>query len=98
MKHQLRMAIAGSTLAFVFGAGPLQAADYQYCRTYARTAMDQVRQAQSIPGCAERIRDPDRWTINYEQHFQWCMGSPPWQVQHEMDGRSRHLWRCTHGM
>jgi hypothetical protein len=97
-RHSIRLALAGAVLAAACGIPAAQAADYQYCRNYARTAMDQVRQAESNPACSNRIHDPDRWTINYQHHFQWCLDAPPWQVQHEWDARSRFLWHCMRGM
>jgi hypothetical protein len=97
MKQVMEIAFAGSALAVLCSAVPAQAADYGFCRTYARAAVEQFAQAEANPYCASRIGGP-RWHPNYEVHFNWCLAAAPWDVRHEWDARSRTLFHCTRGM
>jgi hypothetical protein len=96
MKHVMRLAFAGTALAILCSAMPVQAAEYGYCRAYARAAVQQFGQAEANPYCASHIGGP-RWMPDYETHFDWCLSVAPYEAQHEWDSRSRLLYRCTHG-
>lgn len=66
------------------------AAPPEVCRAYA----DQATSHQN----ANRARDcgfvGDRWSTNWNGHFQWCLGASTAQLDAENGGRSNDLSRC----
>jgi len=53
----------------------LRAALADFCRDYARAAMNQVRAGLANPGCAAGVKGP-RWAPDEAIHFQWCLTQP----------------------
>jgi|SRR5271165_5290330 len=65
----------GAVIAMSAITSPAYAEDAKaYCRNYAQAAIEQSRAARQISRCHHYIRDtPARWTLNYNDHFNWCM-------------------------
>ncbi len=61
-----------------------------YCRNYANTAVTQNRENRQY-GCGY---GGNRWTENYQGHYQWCMGTYPGNAASEDAARSRLLASC----
>ena len=80
-----------------FGAVlPLQAAEERFCQEYARSAVNQFRDAERHPRCDRfRQHDPARWHGNYRTHYDWCRGVPPRDANFERNERRKDLDRCT---
>ena len=69
------------------------AADQGFCRDYARAAVNQVRAARSSPNCAPGARGP-RWAMDWQVHFNWCLGASYKAVGAERDARTEYLRSC----
>jgi hypothetical protein len=92
------IAIGLSAVALIIGAGlatQASAADPDFCRDYAHTAVDQVQAALDSRRCGYAIdRNPARWTPDRHAHFDWCRNAPRWQVERERDARREELDHC----
>jgi hypothetical protein len=95
MKHMITLAFAGSALAISCCTSQVQAADQEFCRHYARSAVEQFEAAIGNPYCGHI--GGLRWHANFGQHFGWCLGVPPWEAEREREARSHHLHHCMRG-
>jgi hypothetical protein len=91
-----RHALAATTAALLAGASlPAAAADDNFCREYARTAMNQLRSAEKHRRCEHFLRDqPARWSGDYKAHYEWCRTVKRDQAWNERNIRKRELERC----
>jgi hypothetical protein len=95
-----RMLIAGATLGVFMSSSSAQAEDaLPYCQNYAHAAIEQSRAARQFRRCMYFVQEnPGRWTLNYADHFNWCMsvfGSG--QNRSERAAREDALNQCTRG-
>ena len=83
--------VAALTLAALAASTVAHAAPPEVCRAYA----DQATSHENT----NRERDcgfvGDRWSTNWNGHFQWCLGAATWQLDSENGARSGDLNRCN---
>jgi len=72
------------------------AADPRFCREYAESAVEQARRAYDGRRCEREARGP-RWSREYRQHFEWCLGSRYEDARREREIRHEVLERCWRG-
>jgi len=82
-------ALAGCLLA----SATASAAGPDFCRDYARAAIEQSRRAHDVPNCAPGARGP-RWTMDWRMHFDWCRGADWRAVNSERAARRNYLHYC----
>jgi hypothetical protein len=89
--------VTGAALYVMTVAGPAYADDaYSYCHYYASTAVRAGHIARHVDACQHLVDDfPARWTLNYDQHFNWCLsmfGSGRNASEHQV--RNAQLVEC----
>lgn len=84
--------IAAAALASAMSLSA-QAAPPDFCRDYARAAVNQMRAGLANPRCVAGIRGP-RWTPDEGIHFQWCLSQPIPMVESERGARTAYLRAC----
>jgi len=87
------------TAALAVGAGfalAANAADENFCKDYARAAVNQVRSAEKHERCEHHLRNEgERWTRNYRAHYDWCRGVRREAAWEERNARKYALERCA---
>jgi len=87
------------TAALAAGAGfalAANAADENFCKDYARAAVNQVRSAEKHERCEHHLRNEgERWTRNYRAHYDWCRGVRREAAWEERNARKYALERCA---
>lgn len=92
-----RAALRFATLVASILAVPAAfAADPEFCEDYARTAVHQAEVARSTPYCERGVYGP-RWSLDYDDHYQWCRAAPYQAARSERQIRHSHLEACRHG-
>jgi hypothetical protein len=96
MKRFFELTLAAGLCATALAA-PAYADDaYSYCRYYASTAVRAGHIARHVDACGHLVDEfPARWTLNYEQHFSWCLsmyGSGRNASEHQV--RTAELQEC----
>ena len=86
-------AAASIVAGAAFSAG---AADREFCRDYARSAVGQVRSVMHHMHCAENLDRQIRWSADYRTHFQWCLNVSKDTANDERRARHEALERCPH--
>jgi hypothetical protein len=71
-------------------AGRDHGAGRSQCRDYARSAVQQAREARRLD-CGYSGR---RWSRNFKRHLRWCVTVPDRRVRREYRQRERLLDRC----
>ena len=89
MSNPLAGGIALAAVMFSLAAGCAGAADREYCRDYAQTALRQVRGASRHPRCAAR------WSPEFRDHFQWCLQVSKDTATDQRAARHRTLAACA---
>ena len=88
------------TAALVAGASfavAAQAADDNFCKDYAKAAVNQFHTAGKHERCEHHIRDEGaRWSNNYKAHYEWCRGVKREAAWEERNARKHAIERCTH--
>jgi hypothetical protein len=79
--------------ALVASAGVARAADPDFCRDYARSAIDQYHRAVDLH-CDWLLRDQAVWSPDYPHHYNWCRGVSREQADQGRDQRRDALDRC----
>jgi len=98
MLKSLRIAVLGAALISVSGlAVSARAADPDFCRDYARSAVNQYREAQEHHRCMDRIHDFSRWSSDWRHHYEWCVGVSRQDAWSERRLREKVLDQCSHG-
>jgi len=82
-------------LCLAIGATPVRAADPDFCRDYARSAVEQTRAAWNNWRCRNGAQPP-RWEMNWRAHFDWCLGAPYEAANRERHIRHEWLERCRY--
>ncbi len=72
---------AAGTLCMISGAA--YAAGPGYCAQYARLAVHEVQVNMATPGCFKGF--DNRWHVDYQRHYNWCLGADPAAVAAERD-------------
>jgi hypothetical protein len=95
---KLLSAALAAALVLGAAAGSAKAADREFCRDYARAAVNQTRGAMSHERCEWRTeRDRARWSTDFRVHFDWCRSVSREQADAERDARRHALERCARG-
>ena len=94
----MKQKFALTTLLFFVGAIGLSsvsadAADRDFCRDYAQTALRQVHDALSVPACRVGLKG-DRWSSDYRIHFNWCLHAAVPKIESERAAREGYLYGC----
>ena len=86
-----------STTILLLGGfhGSASAADPEFCREYARTAVEQFREAEHRESC-NHLLGRGGWSGDFRAHFEWCRGANRETAWHERESRNRHLDECSH--
>jgi hypothetical protein len=92
MATKLRSAVAFAFL--VCGLTAAHAADPDFCKQYAKTALIQVRGGLSDPACGGGLQGT-RWSTDFAVHYEWCLGVSLDAAGTERDTRTRYLRGCT---
>jgi len=71
-------------------AGPVDSAVPSHCRDFARSAVQQAREARRLDCGFGGLR----WSRNYERHLRWCSETSRHQARLEYRRRERMLNRC----
>jgi hypothetical protein len=93
-KTPIWAAAALAAMALLGEVTTAEAAGREFCESYARAAVNQVRGALSNRRCEREIHG-DRWSPEYRVHFDWCLGVSPREADTERDIRTDILRRCT---
>jgi hypothetical protein len=94
MSKSLLTAACGAAL--LLSASSASAANAEFCRDYARAAVNQVRGAMSHGRCDwRRDRNPTRWSTDWKVHFDWCRGVSRDQADGERFARREALDHCA---
>ena len=72
-------------------AGP--AAATETCHTYAMTAISQIEEAASLPGCIVGP-PPARWDADYNAQRTWCERVGLWDAHVETWARRDAIFAC----
>lgn len=67
---------------------PAKVRHQNFCRDYAQRAVAQANQ-QLARGCGKN--PTGRWTTNYDNHYNWCMGVTESAANYEEQGRLNFL-------
>ena len=89
----MRWFIAICLIACSLAPSAVRAADPRFCREYAESAVDQARRAFDSRRCEREVRGP-RWSTNYREHFDWCLGARFEDARREREIRHDILERC----
>jgi hypothetical protein len=89
----MRTLIALGLIAGMLAPMAAHAADQRFCREYAESAVEQARRAMDSHRCEREARGP-RWSMEYRQHFEWCLGSRFEDARREREIRHEVLERC----
>lgn len=93
----LRMTLLSAALAVAAGAAlPALAADPDFCRDYARNAIQQYRIAMDHRRCAERVHDFAVWSPDFQHHYGWCLGVSRDQAWAGRNQRQELLSQCAY--
>ena len=64
-----------ATCLIATAAPPVHAADHEFCRDYAESAVRQFHYAERLERCVDYLRvDRNRWQDNFKAHYDWCRG------------------------
>ena len=97
MSKHLAGAIAGVAVLIIAGAAaPAGAADREFCRDYAQSALRQVRAGLHHQRCAVHMDDVARWSPEFRDHFQWCLHVSKDTAGDQREARRRVLEKCAH--
>lgn len=87
---------AAAALMILASAGSAGAADREFCRDYAQSALRQVRGALHHQRCAVHLDNVARWSPEFRDHFRWCLNVSKDTANDERAARHRVLERCAH--
>src|ERR1700733_14478005 len=76
------------------GPSPVHAADPDFCRSYARTALVQVRDALANPRYGAGLQGT-RWSAEFSIHYEWCLGVSVAAAGAERDACAQLLRACA---
>jgi hypothetical protein len=87
-------AVAAAALAAVAAPGA-RAADPDFCRDYARSAIEQVHRAEHIRSCGYLLGS-GRFSPDWQAHYNWCLGAHHHEADEERGRRHEELERCEY--
>nr|WP_294552305.1 hypothetical protein [uncultured Rhodopila sp.] len=85
-------AIAAAALAAIASPG-VRAADPEFRRDYARSAVEQVHRAEHIRTCGYLLGS-GRFSPDWQAHYNWCPGAHHHEADEEGARRHEALERC----
>lgn len=86
----------GALIAFAGSVSTASAAGPGFCHDYAKAAVNQVRDARSHYRCDWRVdTNPARWSTDWHDHYNWCLGVSRDKADSERDARRAALDHCT---
>ena len=89
------LAVAAAMLAAGV-ATSAAAADREFCRDYAQSALRQVRGALHHQRCSVMLNDAARWSPEYRDHLLWCLHVSKDTAIDQREARHRVLEKCAH--
>jgi hypothetical protein len=84
---------AVALIAWSLVPSEVRAADRIFCEEYAAAAVGQSTTAAEAPRCRGEARG-SRWSTDYRQHFEWCLGAQFEDARTEREKRHEYLERC----
>jgi hypothetical protein len=72
-----------------------RAADPDFCRDYARSAVEQVHRAEHIRSCGYLL-DDGRFSPDWRAHYDWCLNAHHHEANEERARRHEALERCEY--
>lgn len=84
--------IAAAALAALASPGA-RAADPEFCRDYARSAIEQVHRAEHIPSCGYLLGS-GRFSSDWRSHYEWCLNVHHHDAEEERARRHEALEHC----
>ena len=93
MKLLCLAAMAGLAAA-ALSTPAARAADPEFCRDYARAAVEQSERAMNTRGCGHLLHD-GRFSTDFRTHFQWCLEAHRHEADEQRSIRHEELERCA---
>jgi hypothetical protein len=76
---------------------PQQPQESEKCRNYAQRAIQQYQEVTNP--LAERrgcnVNSSPRWSLNYQDHYNWCLGAQVEQLRSEEKARTDYINKCN---
>lgn len=93
MSVAMKPALTAAALLFIAVpfSGALAVGDGE-CREYATAAVRQVYEMHEFAACNRG--QGDRWSSNWNVHYQWCRGANFEQIGAERDARTNWIRSC----
>jgi hypothetical protein len=91
----LCIATLAGIAAFSICAPTAQAADPEFCRDYARSAVEQSERAMHVRSC-EHLLESARFSPEFRNHFDWCLNAHRHEADEERARRHEALERCEY--
>lgn len=85
--------VAAAAAAIVLAAPAARAADPEFCKDYARSAVEQVHRAEHIRACGYLLGSP-RFSPDWRNHFDWCLNAHRHEADEERARRHEALEHC----
>ena len=79
---------------FAFFIPCANAASHEFCEDYARSAVNQAKDAARHERCRYLFKEGPRWNEDYRPHYDWCRGVDRHAADDERRARRRSLDRC----
>jgi hypothetical protein len=93
-RHSIIALATGVALSLGFATASFAAGD-DFCRDYARAALNQVRGASHHWECRHQMSGA-RWSNDWHTHYDWCRGVSRDQAWSERNARREMLEDCAH--
>jgi hypothetical protein len=91
----LRFTFIAAVLATAAAAPGARAADPDFCRDYARSAVEQVHRAEHIRSCGYLL-ESGRFSPDWRAHYEWCLNAHHHEANEERERRHEALERCEY--
>ncbi len=94
MKLLCCAAMAGLAIAAIVSPAA-RAADPEFCQDYAHSAVEQAQHALHRRSC-EYLVDGRRFSLDYRNHYNWCLSAHRHEADEEREWRHEALERCEY--
>ena len=97
MLRRAGLIMTAGLLAAVFGsASTASAANAEFCRDYARSAVRQAQAVMNSGRCEWIFRNGSqaRWSTDWRVHFNWCLSTGYDNANREREARHEAVQRC----
>jgi hypothetical protein len=92
-RHSIIALATGVALSLGFATASFAAGE-DFCRDYARAALNQVRGAWHHHECREQMSGA-RWSTDWHTHYDWCRSVSRDQAWSERNARREMLEDCA---